>query len=196
MVTCMAADATHACRVVAATNRPDTLDPALRRHGRLDREIAVPPPTLLQRESILRHHMAAMPLSDGVDTRDLAERCRGFTGADIAVLCREAAMAALSEEAASRRLTGSSAATSNFKGYKDVAGGPGHDAAVQQVTPHHFDTAFLRVRPSLVRGVAVEVQPLAWDDIGGLEVWLIAQVDAAPIDLAKCPRTFQHLAAS
>ncbi|MFN3476574.1 MAG: AAA family ATPase, partial [Candidatus Methylomirabilales bacterium] len=81
--------------VLAATNIPNVLDPALRRPGRFDREITIPIPDKKGRKEILEIHTRGMPLSDDVDLQELAEITHGFVGADLAALCREAAMVAL-----------------------------------------------------------------------------------------------------
>jgi transitional endoplasmic reticulum ATPase len=77
------------------TNRPDALDPALRRPGRFDREIELRVPDREGRIEILEIHTRAMPIDDDVDMNKLAETTHGFVGADLAALCREAAMNAL-----------------------------------------------------------------------------------------------------
>ena len=81
--------------VMAATNIPDALDPALRRPGRFELEVAIGPPDAAGRLEILTVHTRAMPLAADVDLRVIAERTHGFVGADLAGLCREAALAAL-----------------------------------------------------------------------------------------------------
>ncbi|MBM1154436.1 AAA family ATPase, partial [archaeon] len=83
--------------VIAATNRPDLLDPALLRPGRFDRLIYVPPPDEHARFEILKIHTRKMPLADDVDLREIARKTRLFTGAELEALCREAAMLALRE---------------------------------------------------------------------------------------------------
>jgi len=106
--------------VLAATNRPDIVDPALLRPGRFDRIIYVPPPDLRARLEIFKVHTRRMPLADDVDLEELAKRTEGYTGADIAAVCREAAMTALRE-----------------------AGKP------TKVTRRHFEEALKKVPPSL-----------------------------------------------
>ncbi len=83
--------------VIAATNRPDILDPALLRPGRFDRLIYVPPPDKKARLEILRIHTRKMPLADDVDLEKIAEMTEGYTGADLEAVAREAAMIALRE---------------------------------------------------------------------------------------------------
>ncbi|CAI5499064.1 unnamed protein product [Closterium sp. Naga37s-1] len=86
--------------VIAATNRPNALDAALRRPGRFDREIAINVPGTREREAILKLHARSLPLLADVDMRQLAARCKGYVGADLAAVCREAALAAVMEIAA------------------------------------------------------------------------------------------------
>jgi cell division protease FtsH len=86
--------------VIAATNRPDVLDPALLRPGRFDRQVVVPLPDILGREGILKVHMLKVPLSDDVDARVIARGTPGFSGADLANLVNEAALFAARENAA------------------------------------------------------------------------------------------------
>jgi len=84
--------------VIAATNRPDIVDPALLRPGRFDRLIYVPPPDFKARVEIFKVHTRKMPLADDVNLEELAKMTEGYTGADIAAVCREAAIFALREE--------------------------------------------------------------------------------------------------
>ena len=84
--------------VIAATNRPDILDPALLRPGRFDRLILVPPPDERGRLEIFKVHTRNMPLAKDVDLEELARKTEGYSGADIEALCREAAMMALRED--------------------------------------------------------------------------------------------------
>ncbi len=83
--------------VIAATNRPDVLDPALLRPGRFDRQVVVPLPDILGREAILKVHMRKVPLAKGVDTKVIARGTPGFSGADLANLINEAALFAARE---------------------------------------------------------------------------------------------------
>lgn len=84
--------------VMAATNRPDCLDPALLRPGRFDRLLFVPPPDCISRADIFKIHTRKIPLEGGVEVTDLAARTDGYTGADIASVCQQAAVAALEED--------------------------------------------------------------------------------------------------
>ncbi len=91
--------------VIAATNRPDILDPALIRPGRIDRILLVPPPDEAEREAILKIFTKKMPLANDITIKKLNERLKGFSGADIETLCREAAMIALRENMRARKVT-------------------------------------------------------------------------------------------
>ena len=83
--------------VIAATNRPDIIDPALLRPGRFDRLIYIPPPDKEARKEIFKIHTRNKPLADDVDIDELAEKTEGYTGADIAAVCNEAVMTAIRE---------------------------------------------------------------------------------------------------
>ncbi|UNQ72689.1 CDC48 family AAA ATPase [Infirmifilum sp. NZ] len=141
--------------VIAATNRPDDIDPALRRPGRFDREIAFPVPDKRARREILQVHTRNMPLSDDVNLDELAEITHGFTGADLAALCREAAMRAL------RRVL----PKINIESEKI----PAEILSELKVTKQDFMDALKEVQPSALREVYIEVPEVHWDDIGGLE---------------------------
>ena len=91
--------------VIGATNRPDIIDPGLLRPGRFDRLLLVPAPDLKARLEILKIHTKEMPLTKDVDLKKIAERCEGYSGADIEALCREAAMIALRENENAKKVT-------------------------------------------------------------------------------------------
>ncbi|XP_072550987.1 ATPase family gene 2 protein homolog B [Salminus brasiliensis] len=134
--------------IIAATNQPDTLDPALRRPGRFDREVVVGVPTLQQRFRILQCVSRGLPLSSTVDLQTLAEMTTGYVGADLSALCREAALQAILHNAQD--------------GDKEPDG---------LVGAEHFVRALRLVPPSCLRssvGVA-DFQPVRWEQIGGLE---------------------------
>ena len=84
--------------LVAATNRPDMIDTALMRPGRLDQIILVPKPSIEERIAIFKVKLSSIPLSNDVDINILAEQCNDFTGADIENICREAALTALNDD--------------------------------------------------------------------------------------------------
>ncbi|KAI9518910.1 hypothetical protein NQZ68_033393 [Dissostichus eleginoides] len=131
--------------IIGATNRPDSLDPALRRPGRFDREVIIGAPTLKQRKAILSVLSARMPVSPSVDMAELAQRTTGYVGADLSALCREAAMHAIRENSKS--------------------------SGEQVVGMQHFQEALKAVGPSCLRGSLgrTELCPLSWDQIGGLD---------------------------
>jgi len=140
--------------VMAATNIPNALDPALRRPGRFDREISVPIPNRQGRLEILQIHSRGMPLNADVDLPGLAARTHGFVGADLEALAKEAAMNAL------RRLLP----------VLDLKSGELPDEEIErlQVTSEDFEEALKEVEPSALREVYLEVPEVGWDDIGGL----------------------------
>ncbi len=143
--------------VIGATNIPNSLDPALRRPGRFDREIELGVPNKAGRKEILQIHTRGMPLSKDVDIENIADITHGYVGADISALCKEAAMSTL------RRLL------------PDL-GVMKEDNPLSQevlkkliVTKEDFDHALKMVEPSAMREVLIEVPKVKWDDIGGLE---------------------------
>lgn len=135
--------------VIAATNLPNNLDPALRRPGRFDREIAIGIPDRTGRREILGVHSARMPLDRDVDLDALADDTHGFTGADLSALCREAAMALL------RR---------TMAGLPPEAAPP----ADLRIAAADFQTALAEVVPSGLREVTVEIPETRWRHVGGL----------------------------
>ncbi|MFA4902383.1 MAG: CDC48 family AAA ATPase [Desulfobaccales bacterium] len=141
--------------VIAATNIPNALDPALRRPGRFDREIAIPIPDRFGRQAILEIHSRGMPLAEDVDMTHLAEITHGFVGADLEALCREAAMLCL------RRLM------------PDIDYGlatiPYEQLAQLEVHMDDFLAALREVDASAIREVFVEVPDVRWEDVGGLK---------------------------
>jgi transitional endoplasmic reticulum ATPase len=142
--------------VIGATNRPDALDPALRRPGRFDREIEIPPPDKKARREILVVHTRSVPLDDDVNLDKIAEMTHGYTGADLAALVKEAAMNAL------RRFL----AEKNVDLSKPI---PSDLLRTLKVSMNDFIQAMNMVHPSLLREVFVEVPEVRWSDIGGLE---------------------------
>jgi transitional endoplasmic reticulum ATPase len=143
--------------VIGATNRPDAVDPALRRPGRFDREIWINPPDFKGRYEILLIHTRNMPLAPDVDLRKLAEVTHGFSGADLAALAREAAMSALRRAIQSGLidLNQSSIPPEAFEKIK--------------VTMADFINALREIIPSALREIHIEVPRVRWEDVGGLE---------------------------
>jgi transitional endoplasmic reticulum ATPase len=140
--------------VIGATNLPNALDPALRRPGRFDREIVIGIPDAAGRHDLLEIHTRGMPLTPDVSIEELAAVTHGFTGADIAALCREAAMAAVR-----RVLPEMDAELSS----------PSEELLRIDVSMADFVSALRDVEPSALREVLVEVPDVDWDDVGGLE---------------------------
>lgn len=140
--------------VIAATNLPNNLDPALRRPGRFDREIYIPIPDRNGRRQILDIYSRGMPLAQNVDLNRIADVTHGCVGADLEALCREAAMACLRTVLVDVDLS---------KG-----GIPFQRLQQLEVTHDHFVSALIEVEPSAMREVFVEVPNVRWDDIGGL----------------------------
>jgi len=139
--------------VIAATNIPNALDPALRRPGRFDREIAIPIPDRNSRLEILEIHSRGMPLAQDVDMSHAADITHGFVGADLEALCREAAMICL------RRIM----PDIDFA----MSGIPYEQMAKLEVHMDDFLTALKEVEPSAIREVFVEVPDVRWEDVGG-----------------------------
>ena len=141
--------------VIAATNRPEAIDEALRRPGRFDREIVVGVPDEQGRREILQIHTRGMPLAPDVDIADLARRTYGFVGADLAALSREAAMEAV------RRIM------PRINTAEDTI--PTEVLDALSVERRDFENALKRVQPSAMREVMVEAPTIRWSDIGGLD---------------------------
>jgi len=164
--------------VMAATNRPNSIDPALRRPGRFDREITIGIPNEHARREILEIYARGMPLAGDVDLGGLAEVTHGFTGADLNALCREAAMAALRRQ------------------LPDVALGSGpipyESLMAMEVGMPDFNEALTEVAPSGLREVAVEVPNVRWDDVGGLETIKSALKEAIAWPLSQ-PLLFEQI---
>ncbi len=144
--------------VIGATNRPDAVDPALRRPGRFDREIEIRPPDKRARLEILKVHTRHMPLAEDVDLEKIAEMTHGYTGADLAALAKEAAMAALRRFIKEGKV--------DLYTIKEV---PADLLKNLRVTMQDFMEAMKVVRPTLIREIYVEVPEVRWEDIGGLE---------------------------
>ncbi|MCE4607377.1 MAG: AAA family ATPase, partial [Caldisphaeraceae archaeon] len=141
--------------VIGATNRPNAVDPALRRPGRFDREIEVPLPDKQGRLEILQIHTRHMPLSNDIDMERLAEITKGYTGADIAALVKEAAMHSLRKYLPEIDIEQEKI--------------PVEVLEKMVVSMNDFISAFKDVTPSGLREIQVEIPEIHWDDIGGLE---------------------------
>ncbi len=139
--------------VIAATNRPDALDEALRRPGRFDREIVIGVPDEGGRREILGIHTRGMPLAEGVDLDELARTTHGFVGADLGALAREAAIEAVRRIMPQLDLEAQTI--------------PPEVLEALNVTRDDFLAALKRVQPSAMREVMVQVPNVGWADIGG-----------------------------
>ena len=140
--------------VIAATNRPDSIDPALRRPGRFDREIEIGIPDDEGRYDILSIHTRGMPIDEKVDLKQISKTTHGFVGADLEFLSKEAAMRSL------RRILPEI----------DLDEDEISKEILQkiQITSDDFREALKEVRPSALREVQVQVPNVSWDDVGGL----------------------------
>ncbi|GAM04065.1 CDC48 family AAA ATPase [Novosphingobium sp. MBES04] len=164
--------------VIAATNRPDAIDEALRRPGRFDREIVIGVPDERGRREILTIHTRGMPLGKEVSLQELARTTHGFVGADLAALTREAAIEAV------RRIM------------------PKLDLEARAIPPEvlenlsverdDFIAALKRVQPSAMREVMVQVPNIGWDDIGGLDAAQTRLKEGIELPL-KNPAAFHKL---
>ncbi|MFZ4557996.1 MAG: AAA family ATPase [Pseudanabaena sp.] len=132
--------------VLAATNRPDAIDPALRRPGRFDREIIFPIPDRHARREILSIHTRSMPLTTDVDLDDIADRAYGYVGADIKGLCQVAATNALRRQVAT------------------IADIPEN----LDVNREDFEVALKQIQPAVLRSLQIQVPKVQWSEIGGL----------------------------
>lgn len=141
--------------VIGSTNRPEAIDIALRRPGRFDREIELRVPDTEGRLEIFQIHTRGMPLGDNVNLMDFAQVTHGFVGADIAALCREAAMSALRKILPKINLN-----------EPEI---PAEILDTLQVTREDFENALKDVQPSAIREILIEIPNVSWDDVGGLE---------------------------
>lgn len=163
--------------VIAATNIPGALDPALRRPGRFDREISIPIPDKNARLSVLEIHSRGMPLSEDVSLAKLAEITHGFVGADLQALCREAAMLCLRKVIPEINFEAANISYETLMNLK--------------VSMDHFIGALKEVEPSALREVFVEIPNVGWEDVGGLET-VKQQIREAVEWPLKYPDMFKH----
>jgi len=140
--------------VIGATNRPNSIDPALRRFGRFDRELDIGIPDENGRLEILNIHTKNMKLDDHVDLLKIAKETHGFVGADLAQLCTEAALGCIREKMSVIDIEGDTI-----------------DASVLDslsVTNEHFRAAMGNTNPSALRETVVQIPDVTWEDVGGL----------------------------
>ena len=164
--------------VIGATNRPDSLDPALRRPGRFDREIEIGVPDADERREVLEIHTRNMPIEEDVDLNKLANTTHGFVGADLESLCKEAAMRVV------RRIL------PEIK--TDDEEIPENVLKKIIVTKDDFKSALKEIQPSALREVLVQVPDVKWDDVGGLDDAKQELKEAVEWPL-KYPENFQKL---
>ena len=141
--------------VIGATNRPDALDPALRRPGRFDREIEIGIPDQFGRSEILEIHTRGMPLTQDVNLESIAKITHGFVGADLEAVCREAAMRSLRRVLPEINLEESKIPIETLNRIK--------------ITRQDFENALKDVQPSALREVYVQRPNVQWTDVGGLQ---------------------------
>ena len=159
--------------VIGATNIPDSIDPALRRPGRFDREICISVPNKEGRAEILGIHTRYMPLAKDVELPRLAEITHGFVGADLEALCREAGMTAIRDVVPEA----------------DFHSPATHERLLAlEVGMEHFTRALEEVEPSAIREAYVEVPNVKWEDIGGLD-----EIKAALREAIEWPLKYQEL---
>nr|QNO43834.1 VCP-like ATPase [Methanosarcinales archaeon ANME-2c ERB4]QNO43926.1 VCP-like ATPase [Methanosarcinales archaeon ANME-2c ERB4]QNO44479.1 VCP-like ATPase [Methanosarcinales archaeon ANME-2c ERB4]QNO45211.1 VCP-like ATPase [Methanosarcinales archaeon ANME-2c ERB4] len=162
--------------VIAATNRPNAIDPAMRRGGRFDREIEVGVPDSDGRLEILQVHTRGMPLDSDMQGRgmdELAEVTHGFVGADIASLCKEAAMHALRVAMAEID-------------FKDELPSELLDSLI--VTKKNFYESMKNIEPSAMREVFIEIPKVEWGDVGGL-----SEQKQALIEIVEWPLRYPEI---
>lgn len=141
--------------IIAATNRPDSIDPALRRPGRLDREIEIGIPDADGRFDILSIHTRGMPIDEKVDLAKISKTTHGFVGADLEILSKEAAMRSLRRILPEIDLDEEKVSPSILQKI--------------QITESDFADALKEVRPSALREVQAQIPNVKWDDVGGLD---------------------------
>jgi transitional endoplasmic reticulum ATPase len=168
--------------VIAATNREEAIDPALRRGGRFDREIEIGVPDRIGRKEIMQIHSRGMPIEGNEEDREsllteLANVTHGFVGADLAALAREAAMRTLRRYLPEIDLE------------KPI---PSEILEKMRVTPGDFKEALKEVEPSAMREVLVEIPHTTWNDVGGLEDLKAKLKEAVEMPL-KDPESFKRM---
>ncbi len=141
--------------VIGATNRPNAIDPALRRPGRFDREIEIGVPDKQGRLETLQIHTRNMPIAADVDFKKISEITHGYTGADIAALCREAAMKCLRRHLPEINL--------------EEERIPPSILDKMEVKAEDFTQAYREVTPTAMREVYIEVPTVHWNEVGGLD---------------------------
>jgi transitional endoplasmic reticulum ATPase len=163
--------------IIAATNLPNNIDPALRRPGRFDREIGLSPPDKAGRFEILQVHTRGMPRAADVDLERIAAATHGFLGADLAALCRESAMLCARDLIPNLDLARN--------------GLPADALRSMRVTMKHFEQAMNEIELSTTRQVFTEVPDVKWGEVGGLDEIKLVLREAVEWPL-KYPDRFAH----
>ncbi len=166
--------------VIGATNRPNAIDPALRRPGRFDREIEIGVPSRKARLEILQIHTRGMPIAEDVNLDELADLSHGFVGADLAALAREAAMSSIRRVLPEIDL--------------DMHSIPAEILNKMTVTADDFNNALREMSPSALREVFIESPNIHWSDIGGVEDVKQELKEAVEWPMTY-PALFRHLSA-
>jgi len=164
--------------VIGATNRPDAIDPALRRPGRFDREVEIGIPDTDGRYEIIQIHTRGMPLTEDIDLKQISEITHGYTGADLEALSRESAMKALRRYLPQIDLE-----------EKRI---PHEVLDVMEVNNDDIVEAFREVTPTAMREVYIETPNVHWDEVGGLEDVKQNLIEAVEWPL-KNPEMFKRL---
>jgi len=164
--------------VIGATNRPNAIDPALRRPGRFDREIEIGVPDKAGRNEVLQIHTRNMPLAEDMDLKRLSDVTHGYTGADIASLCREAAMKALRRYIPEINL--------------EEERIPPETLEKMVVKMDDFMSAYREITPTAMREVYVEVPQVHWSEVGGLKRVKQELMESVEWPLKK-PEVFQRM---
>ena len=164
--------------VIAATNRPDSIDPALRRPGRFDREIEIGIPDEEGRLEILQIHTRGMPVDEKIDLKQFARVTHGFVGADLESLAKEAAMRSLRRILPDIDLQQEKISAEILQKIK--------------ISEDDFKEALKEVRPSALREVLVQIPNVTWDDVGGLDSLKEELKEAVEWPL-KHKEAFQHV---
>jgi transitional endoplasmic reticulum ATPase len=167
--------------VIAATNRPDSIDPALRRPGRFDREIEIGIPDEDGRLEVLQIHTRGMPVDDKVNLKQIAKVTHGFVGADLESLAKEAAMRSLRRILPDIDLNQEKISTEILQKIK--------------IADEDFREALKEVRPSALREVLVQIPNVSWDDVGGLDSLKEELIEAIEWPL-KHKEAFEHVGIS
>lgn len=165
--------------VIGATNRPDSIDPALRRPGRFDREVEIGVPNADGRGEVIQIHTRGMPLANDVDLVQIASELFGYTGADLRALCREAALKALRRFLPEIELEGEQISPEILE--------------TMTVSAQDFKEARKEIVPTAMREFYVEVPSVPWSSIGGLED-MKKKLHENVIWALRKPEVFQRLA--